>query len=135
MQQNLTFMTDLHLSADKNNQTPLVHFKTSGELKIKGSSYPEDPMKFYGQVIDWVKELKKLNLPKIELTVCLDYFNTSTSKLMLYIFRQLESIYLNDKKDVRVIWYYHSYDEDMIESGKDYSSLLEMPFQLMEITS
>jgi hypothetical protein len=85
-------MTDLHLSADSVNQTPLVHFKTTGELRIRGKSYPEDPMKFYGQVIDWVKELKNQDIPKIELTVCLDYFNTSTSKLMLYIFRQLESI-------------------------------------------
>ena len=126
-------MTDLHLSADKNEQTPFVHFKTTGELKIEGISYPEDPMKFYSQVIDWLKELKTQNLPTIEMSVCLDYFNTSTSKLVLYIFKLLENIYLINKSDVRIIWHYNKNDEDMLESGKDYSSLLEIPFELREI--
>ncbi len=126
-------MTDLHLSADKREQTPLVHFKTTGELRIEGTSYPEDPMKFYDQVIEWVKNLKKEKLPKIELLVRLDYFNTSTSKLVLYIFKLLENIYLSDKNDVRIIWYYHKNDEDMFESGNDYSSLLDIPVELREI--
>jgi len=126
-------MSDLYLSADSREQTPLVHFKTNGELKIEGMSYPENPMKFYGQVIDWIKGLKAENLPKIEMTVRLDYFNTSTSKLVLYIFKLLENIYITSKNDVRIIWYYNNNDEDMIESGKDYSSLIDIPFELKEL--
>lgn len=125
-------MNDLYLVADSREQTPLVHFKTTGELKIEGTSYPENPMKFYQQVIDWIKALKTENISKIELSVRLDYFNTSTSKLVLYIFKQLENIYLTQKNDIRVIWFYNTNDEDMIESGKDYSSLIEIPFELRE---
>lgn len=126
-------MTDLYLPSDTKEQTPLVHFKTSGELKIEGKSYPENPMKFYSQVLGWIKELKSQNVLKIELTVCLDYFNTSTGKIILSIFKNLESIYLNDKKDVKIIWLYNPQDEDMIESGKDYGSLMDVPFEMKEI--
>lgn len=126
-------MTDLYLPADIREQTPLVHFKTTGDLKIEGISYPENPMKFYGQVIDWVKELKNQNTDKITLSVRLDYFNTSTSKLVLFIFKTIESMYLKDKKDVKITWFYNSGDEDMLESGDDYASLLDCPFELNEI--
>lgn len=125
-------MKELYLSENKTEQTPFVHFKTNGELKIEGMSYPEDPMKFYRQIIEWIKELKKEGLPKIELSVRLDYFNTSTGKIVLSIFKSIENIYLTDKNDVKIIWYYHGNDEDMIESGKDYKSLLDVPFEMVE---
>ncbi len=126
-------MTDLYLPANIREQTPLVHFKTTGDLKIEGTSYPENPMKFYGQVIDWVKELKNQNTDKITLSVRLDYFNTSSSKLVLFIFKTIESMYIKDKKDVKITWFYNSGDEDMLESGDDYASLLDCPFELNEI--
>ncbi len=126
-------MTDLYLPADIREQTPLVHFKTTGDLKIEGTSYPENPMKFYGQVIDWVKEMKNLDTDNITLSVRLDYFNTSTSKLVLFIFKTIESMYLKDKKDVKITWFYNSGDEDMLESGDDYASLLDCPFELKEV--
>lgn len=126
-------MKDLYLPADTKEQTPLVHFKTTGELKIEGKSYPENPMKFYTQVLEWIKELKTQNASKIELTVRLDYFNTSTSKIILSIFKNLETIYIIDKKDVKIIWLYNPQDEDMTESGKDYGSLLDLPFEMKEI--
>lgn len=126
-------MTDLYLPADTREQTPLVHFKTNGELKIEGKSYPENPMKFYGQVMDWIKNLKTSDLTQIELSVRLDYFNTSTSKIVLSIFKNLETLYLNDKKDVKIIWLYNSQDEDMTESGKDYGSLLDVPYEMREV--
>lgn len=126
-------MKDLYLPADTKEQTPLVHFKTTGELKIEGKSYPENPMKFYTQVLEWIKELKTQNVSKIELTVRLDYFNTSTSKIILSIFKNLETIYIIDKKDVKIIWLYNPQDEDMTESGKDYGSLLDLPFEMKEI--
>lgn len=126
-------MTDLYLPANKTEQTPLVHFQANGMLKIEGTSYPEDPMKFYTRVIDWIKELKNQNLARIELSVQLDYFNTSTSKLVLYIFKILENIYLLEKNDIKIIWHYQKNDEDMVESGNDYASLLDVPFEMREI--
>lgn len=126
-------MKDLYLPADTKEQTPLVHFKTTGELKIEGKSYPENPMKFYSQILEWIKEVKTQNVSKIDLTVCLDYFNTSTSKIILSIFKSLETLYITDKKDVKIIWLYNPQDEDMTESGKDYGSLLDLPFEMKEI--
>jgi hypothetical protein len=126
-------MKDLYLPSDLREQTPLVHFKATGELKIEGKSYPENPMKFYGPVIDWIKELKNLAPEKITLSVRLDYFNTSTSKLVLYIFKTIENIYLKDQKEVRIIWFYNKGDEDMIESGEDYASLLDCPYEMIEV--
>ncbi len=126
-------MNNLLISIASDDQTPLVDFKITGELKIEGKSYPEDPMKFFGPILDWLKELKKSPPPKILLTVQLDYFNTSTSKLVLVIFKLLESIHLYGKSEVKIIWFYHNHDEDMTESGKDYKSLVDVPFELVEL--
>lgn len=126
-------MDNLILKAGSDDQTPKVEFRTNGELAIKGKSYPEDPMKFFGPLINWIKELKSLNLPKIVMTVRLDYFNTSTSKLMLHIFKILENMQAPNQTEVKIIWLYHGHDEDMIESGKDYKSLVNVPFELVEV--
>jgi hypothetical protein len=64
------------------------------------------------------------------MVVKLEYFNTSTSKCLVEIFRNLESIL--DKSKVRVEWHYEEEDEDMMESGKDFQHILKIPIELIE---
>lgn len=123
---------DIFIPVDIEEMTPLVDFKINGEMKIEGRSYPEDPVKFYEPLIDWVKDFKKECPPNIHLTLRLEYFNTSTSKLVLYIFKTLEELYIRKKSDVKITWLYLKHDEDMYESGKDYQSIIELPFTFVE---
>ena len=125
-------MKDLFLKHDFDNQTPLVDFKVNGELKIEGRSFPEDPLSFFEPVINWLKELKTLELKVVTMTVRLEYFNTSTSKLVLYMFKILEDMHNEGQTKSKIIWLCNKYDEDMVESGKDYKSLVDIPFELVE---
>ena len=64
------------------------------------------------------------------MKVCLEYFNTSSSKCLLDIFRRLETINLSGKTKVIVSWFYETDDEDMMEAGEDYQALVKIPFEL-----
>ena len=37
------------------------------------------------------------------------------------------------KNEVEVNWYYEEDDEDMLEAGEDYESIIRVPFKMIEI--
>jgi hypothetical protein len=65
--------------------------------------------------------------------VQLEYFNTSSSKCILDVFKKLESIHKSGDKEVIINWYYEEDDEDMLEAGEDYESIIRVPFKMIEI--
>jgi hypothetical protein len=121
-------MNDLLIPCDLETKTPLVDFKKSGDLLLEGRSVSENPVIFFDPVIQWITDLKKTHPAKVTLTFKLEYFNTSTSKIMLHIFRNLES-FMKTGSDVKIVWYYDDIDEDLKEAGKDYQSILQIPFE------
>ena len=72
-------------------------------------------------------------LPKTEIKISLEYFNTSSSKCLLDILRKLEALKKSAKSTVTVSWYYEADDEDMMEAGQDYDSLVDLNFNIIKI--
>jgi hypothetical protein len=67
-----------------------------------------------------------------EVDVKLEYFNTSSSKCILDLFKQLEK--LNQQNtEVKINWYYEEDDEDMAEAGEDYDAIIDLPFKMIEV--
>ena len=66
------------------------------------------------------------------VNIRLEYFNTSSSKCILDVFKKLEVIH-KAKNEVEVNWYYEEDDEDMLEAGEDYESIIRVPFKMIEI--
>jgi hypothetical protein len=128
-------MKDLSIQANRKNKTPLVDFKSSGELCIEGRSMPENTTEFYAPVIQWIMQLKEPLPPKITLTINLEYFNTSTSQLLLNIVRLLDKIQDTGRTTVCIIWKYHSDDEDMYEAGSCFQSVSKVTFVLAPFTT
>ena len=125
-------MEDLYIKG-KTGRSPLVDFKATGELLLEGRSICEDPLEFYTPVIDWVKALKE-NPPKsIILKIQLDFFNTASSKILIHLFSIFDSIHKKGN-EVKIIWYYNSGDEEILQAGMDYESLIDVPFTLVEIS-
>ena len=62
----------------------------------------------------------------------MEYFNTSSSKCILDLFKQLESLN-NGETEVNVNWYYEEDDEDMAEAGEDYDAIISLPFKMIEV--
>jgi len=90
-------------------------------------------VEFYKPLIDWLENYKETPLDKTVVNIRLEYFNTSSSKCILDVFKKLEAIH-KAKNDVVVNWFYEEDDEDMLEAGEDYESIIRVPFKMIEIS-
>jgi hypothetical protein len=124
-------MTSINIEGSP--KTPTVNFNNeSGVLSIKGRSIPENSIEFYKPLIDWIDNYSAKPLDKTTVNIQLEYFNTSSSKCILDVFKKLENIN-KVGKDIIVNWYYESDDEDMLEAGEDYQAIIDLPFKMIDI--
>lgn len=118
--------------SEDNKQKPYIGFDAeTGFLTISGSSFPENADSVYAPVLQWLNELDFSNLPKISLRISLKYYNTATSKKLFEVVKRLNDIYSEGYK-AEVLWEYLSDDDDMFESGRYFSELVEIPFRFIE---
>ncbi len=114
-------------------KTPDIIFDSSkGIVEIEGRSIPENSIEFYKPLVDWLDEYANKPAQKTNVNIKLEYFNTSSSKCILDVFKKLETIYKNNN-NVIINWYYEEDDEDMLEAGEDYQSILKIPFKMIEM--
>jgi len=114
-------------------KTPNVKFDADqGLIEIKGRSIPENSIEFYKPLVDWLDSYAKSPKSHTKVNIQLEYFNTSSSKCILDVFKKLESIH-KASNDIIINWYYEEDDEDMLEAGEDYESIIRVPFKMIEI--
>jgi len=114
-------------------KTPSIKFDTrDGVFEIKGRSIPENSVEFYKPLNEWLDQYMQTPLDKTVVNIRLEYFNTSSSKCILDVFKRLEAIH-RSKHDVVINWFYEEDDEDMLEAGEDYDSIIKVPFKMIEI--
>jgi len=114
-------------------KTPSINFDaTSGKIEIKGRSIPENSIEFYKPLVDWLETYATAPLANTVVNIQLEYFNTSSSKCILDIFKKLENI-AKTGNAIIINWYYEEDDEDMLEAGEDYQSIIKVPFKMIEI--
>ena len=124
-------MENLHLEGSA--KTPSIHFDAaSGKLELKGRSIPENSVEFYKPLNDWIDSYGTNPLGETVVDVKLEYFNTSSSKCILDLFKKLEGI-SGGKTNVTVNWYFEEDDEDMEEAGQDYQAIIGLPFNIIEV--
>lgn len=114
-------------------KTPTVNFNAdSGVLEIKGRSIPENSIEFYKPLIDWIEQYSTQIQPNTSVNIQLEYFNTSSSKCILDVFKKLETI-RGAGGAIMVNWHYEEDDEDMLEAGEDYQAIINIPFKMIEV--
>ncbi len=113
-------------------KTPTVNFNSNGKIEIKGRSIPENSIEFYDPLVKWLEDYLSNPAELTEVNIQLEYFNTSSSKCILDVFKKLEAIYKSGN-EVIINWYYEEDDEDMLEAGEDYQSIIKVPFKMIEI--
>ena len=124
-----------NLFIPRTSKTPDIFFDADqGLLEIKGRSIPENSVAFYAPVMQWLNDYEESPSPETQLVVRLEYFNTSSSKCLIDIFRKLEKLHRRENP-VTVLWYYEVVDEDMKESGEDFRDLVSMPVVMTSIDS
>ena len=114
-------------------KTPAVNFDSaSGILELKGRSIPENSVEFYKPLNDWIDNYGNKPCSETIVDIKLEYFNTSSSKCILDLFKKLEMI-SKQGTVVSVNWYFEQDDEDMEEAGEDYQAIIKLPFKMIEV--
>lgn len=94
-------------------------------MVFKGVSSPENPLAFYEEVLQYLQKDVPGKIVTFDLQ--LDYFNTSSSKLLFKIIRILSGQHSRFDA-VCVNWHYEEDDLDMKEIGEDMEELTDVKF-------
>ena len=114
-------------------KTPTIKFAPNeGKLLIQGRSIPENSIEFYKPLIDCLDAYLENPGEKTVVEIMLEYFNTSSSKCILDVFKKLDKIN-STNNGVTIKWHYEEDDEDMLEAGEDYQAIINIPFKMVEI--
>ena len=114
-------------------KTPEVTLDPMGKIKMRGRSIPEDPSKFYEDILGWIMQYCSAPKDTTKVEIELEYFNSGSAKYVLQILRELSEIKQSQNKELIVNWYYEEGDDDILERGEYYASILELDINFIEI--
>lgn len=122
------------LEIKETSKTPAVYFDANqGIIELSGKLIPEDSRKFFTPLIEWIKQYSQSPNVQTIVNFKLEYFNTSSSKLIFELFKELDNMY-KANNDTIINWYYEIDDYDMIDALETYKSMLKVPLNGIEIT-
>jgi hypothetical protein len=114
-------------------KTPTVRSDShQGLLEITGRSNPENTIEVFKPIVNWVEEYVQNPGEKTTVNIQLEHFNTSSSKSLIGILKRLEAL-KKEGRDIIVNWHYDADDEDILEAGENFESVIEIPFNMIPI--
>ncbi len=112
----------------KDKKSPEVKFNDNDSiLYIEGLLIPENPEIFFKKLNNIIFSSYKDNI-KFVISFSLEYFNTGAARFLYKLF-----VKLKEYKNIEIIWEYEADDEDILESGKEFETLTNLPFVFKEI--
>jgi hypothetical protein len=123
-------MEELRISPTKN--TPKIILNPEGRLRIEGRSIHEDVNEFFVPVEDWISGYIDVPAEVTRVDINLEYFNSASAKMFIHLFQKITYVTLKHKKFI-FNWYYEDGDEDILERGEYFSSVLDVPFNFIKI--
>ena len=130
------------LLIDPTDFSPKVVFDPTKNLfELAGESRPENTSKFYVPLLEWLTQYQSVlywekdkvsNMPTKVFEFKLDYFNSTSAKFIMDVLMQLDKM-AQEGYPIKVKWFYDKRDEDMKESGEEFSKLLKkLPIEFVE---
>jgi len=118
-------MKDLFIEGS--DKSPQITLSGTGTIKIAGRSIHEDPDEFYLPVVAWVEKYCDNPASETIVDVELEYINSGSAIFILSIIKHLVTT-LEPDYELTINWYYEDGDDDILERGQYYSSLLQKDF-------
>ncbi len=103
-----------------------------GRIFIMGRSILESPALFYEPGLGWITDFAKSWSGKTKIDLGFEYINTGSIK-WLYIFLKELAVSKKLAENAEITWYYEEGDDDMCELGYILRSLVECPFEIVEV--
>ncbi len=116
---------------EPSKRTPHVLLEP-GRMFMLGRSIPDNPGDFYRPIHTWITEYIKSNPEKTRIEMGFEYINTSSTKWIFVLLKELAGI-PELHRIVSITWYYEQGDDDMLDLGYILRSLIECPFTLQEV--
>jgi hypothetical protein len=109
--------------------TPEVILDPKGIIKMTGRLIPENAIEFFNPIDEWINEYFCNASDITYFVICCEGI-----KHLLDFFHKIIHIHLkNNKKKLKIDWYYKDGDEDILEQGTFFSSVLKVPFNFIKI--
>lgn len=122
-------MKDLKIVSTQS--TPLIETDSHrGVVYMEGDSYPENSFEFYSELVAWVTSYLKDNERPMTVELALLYLNTSSIKVMMDIFDEMEEMYQADRQ-VSVKWFYDEDNERVAELAEEFKEDCSFPFDII----
>jgi len=114
-------------------KTPEIAFSPeSGELKMSGRVFPENPKEFFSKILSWVESYSIAPAAKTTLILRLTYFNSSSNEYIFRLCKMIESI-ASGGNEAEIIWEFEVEDDDMRQLGEDFKELLKINFEIKAV--
>ena len=101
---------------------------STGVCELTGKSYPEDITEFDSDVVAWFEAYILEGKKDLNINIKLSYYNSSSQKVYTDI---LEKLIDSQNFEVIVNWCHAEDDEDMLDAGKEFSKLVDVPFKFI----
>jgi hypothetical protein len=121
-----------HLRILPTKNSPEIIMNPSGIIKIRGRSIHENVAEFFEPVEAWVNEYVEDPADITCVDIILEYFNSASAKVFITLFQKVSLVSLKNKKFI-FNWYYEDGDDDILERGEYFSSVLDIPFNFIKI--
>jgi hypothetical protein len=113
------------------NTLKVVLDKENKIFLFEGRSLPENTVKFFEPVVQWLDSYKQSPADETIVNMNFVYFNTSSAKLLLNVLRQFDDLHKAGNQ-VKINWHYMVEDTDILEAGEEYSTMVGIPFEFIE---
>jgi hypothetical protein len=123
-------MEELRLSPTKN--TPEVILNPEGIIRIRGRSIHENVTEYFAPVEDWISCYIQSPAEVTCVDMNLEYFNSASAKVFIHILQKITYVTLKHKKFI-FNWYFEDGDEDILERGQYFASVLDVSFNYIKI--
>ncbi len=115
------------------NRTPLIAISTKSTIqRIEGISIPIDAYEFYKPITDYLNQNRDVFTSSTEFHFKLNYYNTSSSKALFILLQTINQI-KKEHGSLKIVWEYDDDNEFMLESGQEFSELLDCEFQFEKL--
>jgi len=116
----------------KTQLTPKVVLdKENNFFVISGKSIFSDGHEFFKPILKWFEEYFKNPNSTTELTLFLEYINSSSFLQITILINLL--VQHKNKSNIKILWLYDEDDETMQEAGKEFQYSTTLNIELVEI--
>ncbi|HVN59395.1 MAG TPA: DUF1987 domain-containing protein [Bacteroidales bacterium] len=122
-------MQPVRIQPTKNS--PEIILDPAGYIKIRGRSIHENVAEFFEPVDKWISSyiIQPADLTCVDVN--LEYFNSASAKIFITLFQKITMVSLKHKK-FRFNWYYEEGDEDILERGEYFATVLDVPINFIK---